>query len=176
MIHTFFNKNHKKINPILESEIRNLGGKQTDKTNLKCYMTSYETHNLSDNFKNFGDYVLSIAKDNLKCKVELYVIDMWGAIYRKGEYAISHNHSSDTGVFSFVYFVNVTKECSPLVFQNIEKPWEDNDTIITPENGKLIIFDPKSQHYVPPQKVNHERVIIAGNIDSKLSPQKITYQ
>ena len=61
-------------------------------------------------------------------------------------------------------------------FKIIEKPWEDNDTIIIPENGKLVIFDPKLQHYVPPQNVDHERVIIAGNIYSELSPQKITYQ
>ena len=176
MIHICFNGNHKNINPILESEIRKLGGEKTNKTNLKCYMTSHECHKLSKSFKNFSDYVLSIIKDNLKCKLNLCMTNIWGAIYKKGEYAISHDHSGDRCVFSFVYFVNVTKECSPLIFQNIEKPWEDNDTIIIPENGKLVIFDPKLQHYVPPQNVDHERVIIAGNIDSELSPQKITYQ
>ena len=102
--------------------------------------------------------------------------NIWGAIYKKGEYAISHEHSNAKNVLSFVYFVNVTKECSPLIFPNIEKPWEDNDKIITPENGKLVIFDPKLRHYVPPQKVDHERVVIAGNIFSELPPQKITYQ
>ena len=35
--------------------------------------------------------------------------------------------------------------------------------IITPENGKLVIFDGQLQ------KVDHERVVIAGNIDLELS-------
>ena len=176
MIQIYFNENHKNINPILESEIRKLGGEETNQTNLKCYMTSYECHKLSKSFENFSDYVLSIVKNNLKCKLKICMINIWGAIYRRGEYAVSHKHTADRCLFSFVYFVNVTKECSPLVFPNIEKPWEDNDKIIIPENGKLIIFDPKLQHYVPPQKIDHESVVIAGNIDSVLSPQRITYE
>jgi len=176
MIHICFNENHKNINPILESEIRKLGGEKTNKTNLKCYMTSYECHELSKRFRTFSDDVLSITKDNFKCKLNLYIANIWGAIYKKGEYAVQHKHEHDGCVFSFVYFVNVTKECSPLVFSNIEKPWEDNNTIITPENGKLVIFHPEMSHYVPPQKVDHERVIISGNIDLEISPQKITYQ
>ena len=175
MILIYFNENHKNINPILESEIRKLGGEKTNQTNLKCFMTSYECHKLSKSFRNFSDYVLLIVKDNLKFKLKHCMLDIWGAIYRRGEYAVSHKHSGDKCGVSFVYFVNVTKECSPLIFQNIEKPWEDNDTIITPENGKLVIFDQRLQHYVPPQKVDHERVIVAGNIDLELSP-KITYQ
>lgn len=169
MIHICFYENHKKINSILESEIRKFKGELTNKTNLKCYMTTLKCHVLSKTFKNFSDYVLSIVKDDLKGNPELCIQNIWGAIYKKGEYAISHNHSHVEGVISFVYFVNVTKECSPLIFQNIEKPWEDNDTIITPENGKLVIFDGQLLHYVPPQKVDHERVIIAGNIDLELS-------
>ena len=39
MIHTCFNENHKKINSILESEIRKLGGEKTNKTNFKIILT-----------------------------------------------------------------------------------------------------------------------------------------
>jgi len=177
MMHIFFNEDYKKINPILESEIRNLGGEQTNKTNLKCYMTSYRSHNLSNNFKNFGDYVIKEIQKNLYGKDNnIFLRDIWGAIYRKNEYALGHSHSgknNEMPIFSFTYFVNVTKNCSPLVFPNISSPWKNNDVVIKPENGKLVIFNPELHHYVPPQKVDHERVTIAGNIDLKL---KITYQ
>jgi hypothetical protein len=188
------NKNYKDVNFTLENEIRKIGDRQNKKTNLVCnIMTDYKTSETSKVFKNFEKWIMSsvhtmildfslldkniepekyLKLKNWLNRFEIY--DMWGAIYQKGDYALLHGHTDDNinMVISFCYMVNVTEKCSPLIFPNSLKPWE-NSRIISPENGKLIAWSPFLLHCVPPQQVDHERVIIAGNIN--LNEKKVTY-
>jgi hypothetical protein len=76
-------------------------------------------------------------------------------IYGEGDYAIPHHHLPS--FFSFVYFVKVSENSSPLMFSA-------SSTYIKPENGKLILFPSHLKHYVPEQIGCDERITISGNI------------
>jgi len=168
--------NPDKINPELESVIRDFGDEQNRTSNLICDMTRYEMHQFSPAFEKFGEWVNEIVC-HLTDVDQVHMQNIWGAIYRKGEYALNHNHLfediNDFPLASFCYMVNVTDECSPLVFPNVEMPWLPPRQIIYPGNGILAIWHPKHQHYVPPQYSDHERVVISGNVVDYDFPNKI---
>ena len=84
--------------------------------------------------------------------------DVWGAVYKKGDYTISHDHWP--AIWSWTYYVNVTSQCSPLVFTN-------TDYKVQPVNGLLVIFPGWVKHKVLPQENDHERVMVAGNLNAR---------
>lgn len=85
---------------------------------------------------------------NLKCST------CWGVIYNKGDYILSHSHSTEA-TFSFVYYLNAPKGSSPLIFS------KSNYKVI-PEFGKLVIFDSRLFHEVPENK-SENRACLVGN-------------
>jgi|TARA_B100001093_G_C26678141_1_gene949217 hypothetical protein len=88
--------------------------------------------------------------------------ELWGNTYRQGDYAKTHNHFEY--VYAFVWFVDTHTSSSPIVFPNIECPWEPPLAIIRPERGKIVVFDAEEHHYVPPITDGHKRVTVAGNM------------
>ena len=61
---------------------------------------------------------------------------------------------------SWTYYVNVTSQCSPLVFTN-------TDYKVQPTNGLLVMFPGWVKHKVLPQENDHERVMVAGNLNAR---------
>ena len=80
---------------------------------------------------------------------------MWGLIYKKNDFSIPHDHLPF--FLSFVYYVSSPKGSPPIIFKS-------SNYKIYPEDGKLILFPSSLIHYVPKQKINNERICIAGNI------------
>lgn len=131
----------------VDSRLKNIiiqtGDKQNKKTAVKALMTDW-------NMREY-DAFDSLAKF-IETKVSGEVFDIWGALYKKNQYTESHSHKDVTN--TFVYFIDVCKECAPLFI---------DDKKIIPENGKLVIFKDEV-HYTSKHKCDHDRIIIAGNI------------
>ena len=94
-----------------------------------------------------------IAHCNHDSRLSLELSAIWGQIYGKGAYQISHTHLPSH--WSFVLFVNCPKGSSPLIFG-------DNDQKITPKPGYGVIFPGWVRHYVP-KNFGLERSVVSGN-------------
>ena len=79
----------------------------------------------------------------------------WAARLDKGQQTLEHDHLF-YATFAFVYFVNVPKGSSPLIFTTSGKK-------IKAEPGKLVLFPAPLRHKVPINKCDN-RVTIASNI------------
>tara|TARA_Y100001963_G_scaffold68608_1_gene95720 strand:+ start:219 stop:1040 length:822 start_codon:yes stop_codon:yes gene_type:complete len=177
-------KDYKKINPILKKEIIYYSDltAQNKTTNIKGGMTEWKHTLENDKFKPIHDFIDTIARKlafeyhykldpmvkNNTFKVSQE--DGWAATLRKGEFTQPHGHVDvlrdlDDGEvlippnthWSWVYYVDVTDKCSPLVMTYSGEE-------IKPTNGSLVMFPPWVIHHVPEQKVNHPRMCMAGNL------------
>ena len=87
------------------------------------------------------------------CSWYLELKEIWGQLYNKGDYQVSHNHLPNH--WSFVYYVNTPRGSSPLVFTNSKKK-------VAAKAGNMVIFPSWVRHQVPPNKCE-ERSVVAGN-------------
>ena len=78
--------------------------------------------------------------------------NLWMMCYNKGDYAKPHNHFPND--LSCVYYANVDKDCSPIIFEG--------DIEIKPVNNLLIIFPSLLTHEVP--LTNGQRTAISMNL------------
>ena len=160
------------LNPLLEKAIRKRGDIQEKKTNVKADMTEWDMRKEEggEHFETLCEWILKVVKrDTLKTTVPLakpLMTHVWGNVYKKGHLTIKHCHIPAT--WSFVYFVNVSPHCSPLVFP-------DANFSVDPKDGKLVLFPSWFSHSVPEQTADYERVAIAGNIMA-LNPDEVDEQ
>ena len=136
--------------------IKEQGDFQERNTNVKADMTEWYMHKTHTCFQWVCNKALTLAERHNPHKVDMEVYDCWGAVYREGEYTKEHDHWPC--LWSFVFYVDSCENCSPLVF-----PTGNNHKVL-PKTGNLILFPSWILHSVPPQKCNHERIMIAGNI------------
>lgn len=95
-----------------------------------------------------------------------YAIDhYWYAIYKKGDSAHLHDHGWID--FACVYYAQVPEKSSPLIIPSI-----DQDVIIKPKEGQLVVFPGNCNHSVPVSAHEGERIIVAMNVirDRLLGP------
>ena len=152
---------HETLNPKLEKIIREQGDRQNYRTALKAHMTEMNMlkEDNSEPFHELSDY---IYKESLSISPAFYkptFIDCWGGLYKVGHHAEIHDHWP--ALYSFVYYVNVSEECSPLVLTDCGFYY------IKPKNGLLTVFPGWIKHFVPKQDSSHERIIVSGNISPK---------
>lgn len=137
-------------------------------TNVKAKMTDW---NLSVDYPPFYelgkdicenyvyDYLLSVYGNyDDVTKQKLIVSDMWGIVYEGNskDHAITHSHH--WWHTSFVYYVDVGNNASPIVF-------DDYGLEITPKDSMLVLFDSRVRHHVLPYHGEKPRIAIAGNIE-----------
>ena len=91
-------------------------------------------------------------------EVPLYIKESWGLVYQKGQSTQVHNHWPS--LWSYTFCVKACSDCSPLVF-----PTSDEKKAVKPENGQLILFPAWIMHEVPEHTCEHERIMIAGNLN-----------
>ena len=143
------------LNPKLDLLIKSFPDEYQKTTNVKAKMTHYCVVN--EDFMKIGKWVYQklpeISEQSLSENSCFKLVDIWGVLYDKGDYTISHRHRPFT--YSFVYFVNTPPNSSPLVFEN-------SNLKINPEPGKCVIFPSSTSHYVPKNKANG-RSVISGN-------------
>ena len=155
-------------NDQLEIDIREEGDYLGGRTAAKCLMTRWDMHAFYHSFVFVADEAMEIANacplatktdtDGTPLKVPLYLNDTWGLIYNKGQSAKMHNHWPS--LWSYTYCVFACEECSPLVFSNAQEPLN-----IIPKTSQMIVFTAWLQHEVPTHTCEHDRIMIAGNLN-----------
>ena len=156
--------NFEEFNERLKRDILSVGDKQNKETNVKADMTYWQMHNKFNSFKQLLTIIAKEKVDHLRPlglvqggRVNLYCQDMWGAVYKKGDWTKEHSHVGAT--FSFTYYVEAPKNCSPIVFTH------PGLMQIQPKKGTLLIWDANYKHLVPKQEIDEPRIMIAGNIN-----------
>ena len=120
-----------------------------------CTMTDWDLYSSQEHVKTMVDWVQRIIDDQFDPpEHDFKTVETWAVTYKEGEDIEWHNHG--ISCYSFVYYVNVPEGSSPLLFQNPEG-------IIDPKPGKVVIFESRMKHKVPPNKCNG-RCAISGNI------------
>ena len=138
----------------IEEEIKAYGDHLKRTTNVKAQHTDW--HLEKDN--KFNLLIEHIHEIYPKHTIE----ELWGCTYRQGDFAQAHiHHAFDR---AFVWFVDTSLTCSPLIFPDPEHPWMPPLRVVTPEQGKIVVFGGCDVHYVPPQVNNYERVVMSGNM------------
>ena len=132
------------------------------KTNVKCLRTNSKIHEEYELFDRFKKIICNLIHNNCRWVNELFreidnykTLSMWGMIYNKGDYAITHEHIPSH--ISYVFYLKVDENSSPLVFDEFNYQ-------ITPNEGQLLVFPGHMKHCVPVQKNYGERIAISGNI------------
>ena len=141
-------------------------------TQAKCYRTRWDMHTEYESFWNLGKNSIELPNmnelagrskpDGTPDPIPYGITESWGLIYKKGNYTASHSHWPST--WGFVYTVQACDKCSPLIFDQsnlMDEPLE-----ITPKTGQMILFPAWLNHSVPKQQCEHERIKVAGNIDT----------
>jgi hypothetical protein len=161
--------------------IRADGGKKSYSTNVQAYMTEYKLtldHD-AEPFDKFFGFLNSAIGTSLNKQIDgrrdfdseqrgysYMIADMWGAIYKSGDYTHLHQHLGSPvsmGCLSFVYYaLSEDTNTAPLVFPGIEHS-------IKPSTGQLVIFPGWLAHYVPEYQPveKFERIVLAGNVAVK---------
>ena len=130
-------------------------------TNVKAFHTVWDWLPDNQKVKNFKSFITSEIErkfspgENVGSSRMLgRVKNLWGNVYKKDDFAQSHNHKPN--VFSFAYFVKAKWYDSPLIF-------DDSGKRIRPKEGRYVIFPSYLLHSVPKNRYNHERVTLSGN-------------
>lgn len=101
-----------------------------------------------------------------------YCLDQyWIGVYERDDYAAFHTHGSSE--FSTVFYVEVPKNSSPIVFENTSGNLE-----IPIKQGMLLIFPGNASHGVYKSQHEGQRIIISSNyikkslIENRVIPMK----
>jgi hypothetical protein len=113
---------------------------QNRQTNVKATMTEWRLDIPSQEFIEFKNIILSVAKDlNLYWGRSFEIDTIWANIYRKGDFTQSHDHEPSR--YSFVYFLKSKPNSSPLIFESIDlKKKRKKKEVVKPIEGRLVIF------------------------------------
>jgi len=142
----------------LAKACRDIGDVQNKSSNIQASMTGWFMHETNEDFTKVTKLGISLAQKHSPSNVDLIPYDCWGAIYKKGEYTKPHEHWPQ--IWSWVYNVECCEKCSPLIFPD----HDIKEYSLIPKKGNLTLFPGWIKHYVPEQKCDHDRIIIAGNL------------
>jgi hypothetical protein len=138
-------------------ELRKKNPKSIESNVVANYVSSWMSHEESHKLKPLCDLVLSfcneISKTYYKSDLQFKVFNCWGAIYEGGDYTKKHSHYPST--FAAVIYIDVDGNSAPIVFED--------QLIVTPTSGSLVVFPALLDHEVP--KTNSKRIVVAMNID-----------
>ena len=138
-------------------------------TQAKCYRTRWDMHTEYESFWNLGKIAIELAKmnalagrskpDGTPDPIPYGITESWGLIYKQGNYTSPHSHWPST--WGFVYTVQACDKCSPLIFDQMDESVE-----FVPKTGQMLLFPAWLNHSVPKQQCEHERIKVAGNLDT----------
>lgn len=142
----------------IEEEIRKTGDKQDYKTNVKAYMTDWNMHG-KPGFdileKHIKEISVFLSKKYYNREIKPFLSNLWGMIYKKGEYAIVHDHWP--ALWSGVYYIKAPKNSGDLTFPQLKQR-------ITPKDGMMVIFDGATRHGVEENLSDEERIAVSFNV------------
>jgi hypothetical protein len=159
---TYLDKDDVRTNII--DEIKKSGDKQDYKTNVKAYMTDW---NMADKpgFQELNKYIIDTCHylNSLYYRktVGLQVSNLWGMMYKKGDYAMVHDHWP--ALWSGVYYLRAPEGSGDLVFPQLKQR-------IQPKNNLLVIFKGDVRHGVEESKTDEERICVSFNVKEEVQP------
>ena len=135
-------------------------------TNVKAFHTEWNWLPDNQKIKSFKSFILSEIEKHFRPGAQVNdnrhvgrIVDFWGNVYKKGDYAVNHEHVPVH--LSFVYFVKAKWYDSPLIFT-------DSGKKIRPKEGRYVIFPGYLLHSVPMHRYNHDRITLSGNFIASL--------
>ena len=145
---------HQELNNKLKNIISDFRKKypESDNSNVKAWHSHFDTHVKEPKFNILIDRVMDASKDFINIKCNLYLLNFWVMEYEKGNHAVKHNHWPAT--LSGVYYIDVEENSSPIIFEN--------NFVIKPKNGMLLLFPSIVNHEVPPSK--GKRIVASFNL------------
>ena len=156
---------HKELKEDLVPLLEGYDDHQNRKTNVQATMTEWDWHPENVSLKRLKNNIIEFIYYNCNNQevrsvddntpVRYFVNDLWGNIYRKGDYTKEHKHLPN--IFSFVYFLKSKWYHSPLVFS-------DSREKIRPTEGTFVIFPSHLKHLVPKHRYRETRITLSGNI------------
>ena len=167
--HVNLHEDTKDLNPRLEKFIRKTGDQMKKTTNVKADMTFFNT--VSEEFKELHKIITPYLgrfhmNKHMSQELNLQPIftETWGAIYRKNDYTVKHVH--EPSKLSWIYYVKTSEKSAPLyIHQIVNEEGKQEVFKIPPNISDLVIFPSWTPHSVPKQKVDEERICVAGNIN-----------
>ena len=131
------------------------------KSSVKSWCSPYSTHELTDKFREYENMIINHCENIVNKK--LNIKDFWVAKYSEGNYALPHSHGTGNieDILSGIYYIDIEKYASPIIFDGYEP--------ITPENDMLIIFNPDIMHRDP--RTKGKRLLVSFNLTT-LNNQK----
>ena len=164
---------HKKLKDDLLEFLENHEDVQQRGTNVKASVTDWDIKIESRELNIFKDNVLNFMLsipcttghfyDYQYCR-NLHMIDCWGNIYRKGDYALSHSHLP--AAYSWVYFLKSKPNHSPLLFDYWDQKKRKTKSIkILPIESRIVVFPSSLNHSVPVHIHDETRITLSGNIE-----------
>jgi len=169
----------KQVNPptsftkTIKENILEAGDALQGRTAAKCLMTKWNMHDDYLTFRMVGEEAIEVANlcplakrtkpDGSPDDIPLYIKESWGLVYGKGHTCEEHNHWPS--LWSYTYCVEACKKCAPLMFNDSAN--EGTPFHLFPETGQLIVFPAWLNHSVPKQECEHQRVMVAGNLNVK---------
>ena len=144
------------------SLLENINPISSEYTHVKATHTEWNWQPNNLQVIKFKKYILN--EIHTKCRYHYMgsgepitpeMINFWGNVYFKGDYAECHHHLPFS--ISFSYFLKTKWYDSPLVFN-------DSGKRIRPKEGTYIIFPSFLEHSVPKHRYNHTRVTLSGNV------------
>ena len=146
--------NHQELNNKLKKIISDFRKEypESDNTNVKAWHSHFDTHVKEPKFNILIDRVMDASKDFINIKCNLYLLNFWVMEYEKGNHTVKHNHWPAT--LSGIYYIDVEENSSPIIFEN--------NFVIKPKNGMLLLFPSIVNHEVPPTK--GKRIVASFNL------------
>ena len=147
------------LNNDLSKIIKLVGDTQNRKTNVKADMTDWFMQREYPIFNSVGDIAIKFAQEASPCEVQLELCDIWGAVYKRGDFTKTHDHWPHP--WSFSYYVK-SDGTTPIMFP-------DSPCYLYPKTNDMVLFPGILRHGVPGHESDEERIIVSGNINIKYS-------
>ena len=138
----------------IREDILSYGDQMSRSTNVKADHTHWHVHR-----DNKFDVLINFIHEKYP---QHTIEELWGCSYRQGDFTQAHTHYSFDR--AFVWFVDTSDTCSPLIFPDPEHPWLPPIHVIKPKKGMLVVFGGMELHYVPPQINGYTRIVMSGNM------------
>ena len=167
-VFTYKLPDHENLNRQLLTLIKQYREKYPEKeehTNLRAWRSDYESHIKEDRFDYLIQKVCEVASlitkhhEDYKAEVDYLPSGFWVGQYDKGNYARKHHHAPND--FACVYYVDVDEDSAPIIFED--------DLIVKPENGMIVIFPGFLNHRVA--HTQSPRTIAAMNLIKRRKDQ-----
>jgi hypothetical protein len=147
------------LNNDLIKTIKKVGDTQNRKTNVKADMTDWFMQRKYQIFNLIGDIAINFAQEASPCEVNLELYDIWGVVYKRGDFTKPHDHWPHP--WSFSYYAK-SDGTTPIIFP-------EGGHYFYPKTNDMVLFPGILRHIVPVHESDEERIIVSGNINIKYS-------